>query len=83
MVNVMFQLFGKDGILEKGGFVRDGYVYKNVFVFVILFGSFGNRLLLLYEVMKVYYELIGDGVFVLVVQLFFMFDDFCWLIDWF
>ena len=82
MANVMFQLFGKDGILEKGGFVRDGYVHKNASASVILLGSFGNRSSLLHEVMKAHHEPIGDGVLALVVQLFFMPDDFRRLTDW-
>ena len=82
MANVMFQLFGKDGILEKGGFVRDGYVHKNVSASIILLGSFGNRSSLLREVMKAHDEPIGDEVLALVVQLFFTPDDFRRLTDW-
>lgn len=82
MANVMFQLFGKDGILENGGFVRDGYVYKNASASIILLGSFGNRSALLQEVLKAHYEPIGDGVLALVVQLFFTPDDFLRLTSW-
>ena len=82
MANVMFQLFGKDGILEKGGFTRDGYVHKNASASIILLGSFGNRSALLHEVMKAHHEPIGDGVLALVVQLFFTPDDFRRLTDW-
>lgn len=83
MVNVMFQLFGKDGVLEKGGFERNGYIYKDVLVFIVFFGGFGKRLEFLYEVLRVYDILIDVGVIVLVVQFFFSLDDFNWLMNWF
>lgn len=77
MSNVMFQLFGRGGILENGGFFCMGFIYCiNVLVFIVFFGNFGNRLLFLNEVLVVYYFLINDSCFVLVVQLFFIFEDF-------
>lgn len=82
MANVMFQLFGKDGILEKGGFVRNGYVFRNASASVIMLGSFGNRSALLHEITKAHHSPIGAGVLALVVQLFFTPGDFRRLTSW-
>lgn len=82
MANVMLQLFGKDGILEKGGFSRTGYIQKNASASIILFGSFGNRSVLLHEVLVAHHSPIGAGALALVVQLFFTPDDYSRLTNW-
>lgn len=82
MANVMFQLFGKDGILEKGGFYRNGYIHKNASASIVLLGSFGNRSELLHDVLQAHHSPIGAGAIALVVQLFFTPSDFRRLTNW-
>ncbi|PFX26163.1 uncharacterized protein LOC111329354 [Stylophora pistillata] len=82
MANVMFQLFGKDGILEKGGFDRNGYIRTDASASIVLLGGFGNRSELLHEVLKAHDTPINAGAITLVVQLFFSPDDFNRLTNW-
>lgn len=82
MANVMFQLFGKDGVLEKGGFERNGYIHKDASASIVLLDGFGNRSELLHEVLRVHDTPIDAGAIALVVQLFFSPDDFNRLTNW-
>lgn len=82
MANVMFQLFGKGGILEKGGFSRTGFIHHNASASIILLSSFGNRTILLQDVLHAHNSPIGDGALALVVQLFFTPKDFRRLTEW-
>lgn len=80
--NVMFQLFGKEGILEKGGFSRSGYIHRNGSASIILLGSFGNRSMFLHEVLKAKNSSINEGALALVVHLFFTTEAFQGLTRW-
>lgn len=82
MSNVMFQMFGKGGILERGGFSRTGFIQRNASASIILLGSFGNRTLFLHEVLRARHAPIADSALSLVVQLFFTRDDFQRLTQW-
>ncbi|XP_029193510.2 uncharacterized protein LOC114959583 [Acropora millepora] len=82
MSNVMFQMFGKGGILERGGFSRTGFIHRNASASIILLGSFGNRTLFLHEILRAHHSPIADSVLALVVQLFFTPDDFQRLTQW-
>ena len=82
MANVMLQLFGKNGILEKGGFSRTGFIHQNASASIILLESFGNRSLLLHEVLRAHSSPVGAGALALVVQLFFTPSDFQRLTKW-
>lgn len=82
MANAMFKLFGRNGILEKGGFSRTGYIHQNASAAIVLLGSFGNRSLLLQEILNAQHSPIGEGALALVVQLFFTPKDFRRLTTW-
>jgi len=82
LANVMFQLFGREGILEKGGFSRTGYIHQNGSASIILLGSFGNRSLLLQEVMNAHHAPVGEGALTLIIHLFFTPKDFLRLTKW-
>ena len=82
MANVMLQLFGKEGILEKGGFYRTGYIHENATASIVLLESFQNRSVLLHEIMQAHEAPIGAGSLALVVQLFFTPTDFRRVTDW-
>ncbi|XP_068747369.1 uncharacterized protein [Montipora capricornis] len=83
MRNVMFQLFGRGGILENGGFSRTGFIHRiNASASIVLLGNFGNRSLFLNEVLAAHHSPINDSCLALVVQLFFTPEDFQRLINW-
>ena len=83
MANAMFSIFGDDGVLEAGGFQREGYISKDGDAEVRCFKGFGNRTKLLEDLDRAHDAPLvnGDGL-AAVIQLLLSKPDFQRLKDW-
>lgn len=71
----MFKLFGKEGILAKGGFDREGVVHSTGEGMIFLHKGFGNRTNLLYQLEKSIREPFTSSDLSLITQLLFSPED--------